>query len=237
MFKYRHGLSTRTDRKADFRSLDWMHKHEPRIFSIDTRHGFLGWFDSNVRGSEMPATERSETIESSCPSLANTFMTDCTDGSNGKPKVLRRMFSSEEDSQLVQLVTNHPKLPWGEIAAMLPGRSARQCRERWLEYLRPGIRVGPWTAEEDELLLRLIQVHGLHWTALAEAFAQRSANDIKNRWYQHVRPCVYRTPWGTLDFIRGFDGKPIQAQRKRIRKHKFPGKVAFEAAGVVWPGD
>jgi hypothetical protein len=76
-----------------------------------------------------------------------------------------------------------------EISFGLPGRSARQCRERWSDYLNPEIRIEPWTQDEDTFLLQQVGVFGHRWTAIAVGFARRSANDVKNRWYSHLRFC------------------------------------------------
>ena len=40
-----------------------------------------------------------------------------------------------------------------EIAKYLPGRTGKQCRERWTHQLDPAIRKDAWTAEEDATLI------------------------------------------------------------------------------------
>jgi hypothetical protein len=144
-------------------------------------------------------------------------------------KVVRHTFTAEEDARLVELLTGSPSLSWSEIASCLPRRTARQCRERWAEYLRPGIRVEPWTEEEDTLLLRQVEILGSRWTAIAAAFARRSANDVKNRWYSHLRCCVFVRPDGRLEFMRACDGSRLPGKPKRRRKQTAPGQCAFAA--------
>jgi hypothetical protein len=77
---------------------------------------------------------------------------------------------------------------WESVAEQIPGRTARQCRERWLNYLSPRVRVGQWTAEEDNLLRAMVEKLGHAWTAISRAFAGRGESDVKNRWYTHLRP-------------------------------------------------
>jgi hypothetical protein len=144
-------------------------------------------------------------------------------------KVVRHSFNPNEDARLVELVTQSPGLSWSDIARCIPGRSARQCRERWGEYLRPGIRVEPWTDAEDDLLLRQVEILGHRWTAIATAFARRSANDVKNRWYSHLQCAAFVRPDGRLDLLRSTDGSIVTGKPRRNRRQTMPGRTAFEA--------
>jgi hypothetical protein len=147
-----------------------------------------------------------------------------------KPKtIVRHLFTPEEDAYLVDLVMHNPTLPWSDIASFLPGRSGRQCRERWSDYLRPNIRVEPWTDEEDDLLIRQVENFGHQWTIIAQAFARRSGNDVKNRWYSHLKYSVFVRPDGKLELARASDGSRISGRPTRKRKQKMPGKNAFAA--------
>jgi hypothetical protein len=85
-----------------------------------------------------------------------------------------------------------PFLNWDVVAQQFNGRTARQCRERWLHYLCPTVRTGEWTVEEDERLVALVNAHGRSWSVLSGLFEGRSENDIKNRWYSHVQHEVVR---------------------------------------------
>ena len=49
----------------------------------------------------------------------------------------------------------HQNLQWRSIAENMPGRSGKQCRERWCYHLRPNIKKGSWTEAEDRLIDRL----------------------------------------------------------------------------------
>ena len=66
---------------------------------------------------------------------------------------------------------------WKEIALRIPGRSAAKCRERYKNYIHPGVkrwrrgaavRRRPWTAEEDNLILSLQKQWGNKWAAIAK---------------------------------------------------------------------
>jgi hypothetical protein len=105
--------------------------------------------------------------------------------SDSKPK--RRLFTPEEDTLLCLAVQDHRLTTWIEIATRIRGRTARQCRDRWANYLCPQNKNAAWTTAEDELLLSRFLEIGPHWSAIAKFFDGRSENNVKNRWYTHVR--------------------------------------------------
>ena len=95
----------------------------------------------------------------------------------------RTKFSPEEDARLKALVEQHGTADWAKIALALGGRTARQCRERYKNFLHPTLVNGPWTPEEDELLIRLYHQYGPNWVAMHRGhFPTRSNNNIKNHW-------------------------------------------------------
>jgi hypothetical protein len=64
----------------------------------------------------------------------------------------------------------------------LGNRTARQCRERYKNYLAPSIRIAPWTPEEDALLLQKYRELGPKWSQMTSFFGQRSAVSLKNHY-------------------------------------------------------
>ena len=96
--------------------------------------------------------------------------------------IIKNKFTPEEDRKLKEIVTNSKIKNWNEISALLGTRNARQCRERWNNYLNPELRFDAWTPEEDSLLLDKFAQFGTHWNKIAKCFNQRSDNAIRNRW-------------------------------------------------------
>ncbi|KAK8880689.1 hypothetical protein M9Y10_003374 [Tritrichomonas musculus] len=98
----------------------------------------------------------------------------------------RRKFSLEEDIQLSKIISIHGPRKWDKIALFLPGRTGRQCRDRFQNYLKPSLSNGPWTREEDKLLEQKVSEIGNHWNKIAMYFKGRSSNNVKNRYYTYV---------------------------------------------------
>ena len=99
---------------------------------------------------------------------------------------VRHKFTPDEDQRLSQLVAKFGARKWEIIAKLMPNRSARQCRDRYSNYLKPGFFSGEWSKEEDALLMEKFKELGPRWSQLKEFFRNRSPNQIKNRWNYFV---------------------------------------------------
>jgi hypothetical protein len=90
-------------------------------------------------------------------------------------------FSPAEDEQLRLAIETYGISDWNAVANAVEGKNARQCKERWLNYLAPELNMSAWTREDDVLLLRAYQELGNKWVQIAKRFQNRTDSMVKNR--------------------------------------------------------
>ena len=90
-------------------------------------------------------------------------------------------WSKSEDMQLTTAVQQFGAKRWNFIAQYVPGRTGKQCRERWLSHISPDVKNGNWTCDEINLLVRLQKEFGNKWSNISRFFANRPPNVIKNK--------------------------------------------------------
>ncbi|KAK8836263.1 hypothetical protein M9Y10_039895 [Tritrichomonas musculus] len=91
-------------------------------------------------------------------------------------------FTKNEDMKLKYLIDKYSTKDWEKIAEHLPPRTARQCRDRWTNYIDPNLSQEPWSHDEDNVLLEMHEKYGNHWKKIGKYLPKRSKNNIKNRW-------------------------------------------------------
>ena len=104
-----------------------------------------------------------------------------------KPSRTRKTFSKTEDFLLIKAIQIYGDFSWKDISRLIPGRTPRQCRERWTNYLNPDVLKKEWEKEEDDLLISLINKNGKKWSNFLEFFPGQSYSNIKNRWYSFLQ--------------------------------------------------
>ncbi|KAK4748522.1 hypothetical protein SAY87_015108 [Trapa incisa] len=109
-------------------------------------------------------------------------------GSNSAKKVMNRgAWTAEEDRKLSQYIETHGAKRWKTIATKSGlNRCGKSCRLRWLNYLRPNIKRGNISDEEEDLILRLHRLLGNRWSLIAGRLPGRTDNEIKNYWNSHL---------------------------------------------------
>jgi len=97
-------------------------------------------------------------------------------------------WTKEEDDRLTQYIQAHGEGCWRSLpkaAGLL--RCGKSCRLRWINYLRPDLKRGGFSEDEDDLILKLHALLGNKWSLIAGRLPGRTDNEIKNYWNSHLK--------------------------------------------------
>ncbi|XP_064944769.1 myb-related protein Zm1-like [Musa acuminata AAA Group] len=103
-------------------------------------------------------------------------------------------WSLEEDMRLIAHIQKHGHGNWRalpKLAGLL--RCGKSCRLRWTNYLRPDIKRGNFTKEEEDTIVKLHKLLGNKWSKIASCLPGRTDNEIKNVWNTHLKKRLVST--------------------------------------------
>jgi hypothetical protein len=129
-------------------------------------------------------------------------------------------WTEDEDMKLKNAVQKHGGKDWVAIATLVPGRTTKQCWNRWHDVLDPSIDrvtgcMGKWEEEEDIKLKNAVHKLGSkNWVAIAALVPGRTKIQCKNRWYGTLNPSIDRVTERTGKWKEVEDIKLKDAVRK-----------------------
>ncbi|KAH9615989.1 hypothetical protein KSS87_006966 [Heliosperma pusillum] len=97
-------------------------------------------------------------------------------------------WTPEEDQKLLAFIEEHGHGNWRALPSKAGlQRCGKSCRLRWTNYLRPDIKRGRFSLQEEQTIIQLHALLGNRWSAIATHLPKRTDNEIKNYWNTHLK--------------------------------------------------
>ncbi|XP_024988774.1 transcription factor MYB15-like [Cynara cardunculus var. scolymus] len=116
---------------------------------------------------------------------------------NGEIKVglKKGAWDLEEDQKLISYINRYGIWNWSHMPKFAGlSRSGKSCRLRWMNYLKPDLKKGSFSKEEERSILLFHSILGNRWSAIASRLPGRSDNEIKNYWHTHLKKLLPNNP-------------------------------------------
>ena len=128
------------------------------------------------------------------------------------------VWSSDEEQKLIELLNTNKNRNWKNISDQLPGHTPNQCYNHWQKIIRKSIIKGPWSKQEDKLLMDWVKKNGeKHWTKCSEVIIGRSGKQCREHWNNSLNPNVKKGQWTSEeDFLIMYFYKKYEGSWKEI---------------------
>ncbi|XP_019193324.1 PREDICTED: transcription factor MYB34-like [Ipomoea nil] len=139
-------------------------------------------------------------------------------------------WTPEEDQKLIHYIQAHGPGNWGALPKNAGlQRCGKSCRLRWSNYLRPDIKRGRFSFDEEETIIQLHSVLGNKWSAIAARLPGRTDNEIKNYWNTHIRKRLLRMGIDPVTHTPRLDLLDLSSILGSTHQLNFPSLLGLQA--------
>ncbi|KAF1537083.1 snRNA-activating protein complex subunit 4, partial [Eudyptula albosignata] len=161
---------------------EWTEEEIERLKKIAAKHGYLDW----------------QTIAEELGTNRTPFQ--CLQKYQIYNKDLKRKeWTKGEDQMLLELVQEMrvgSHIPYKKIAYYMEGRDSAQLIYRWTKSVDPSLKKGPWTPEEDAMLLAAVKKYGERdWYKIRTEVPGRSDAQCRDRYLKALHCDVKKGKW------------------------------------------
>ncbi|XP_042950991.1 transcription factor MYB26-like [Carya illinoinensis] len=122
-----------------------------------------------------------------------------------KQKVKKGLWSPEEDDKLIQYISANGHGNWSSVPRLAGlQRCGKSCRLRWINYLRPDLKRGSFSSQEEALVIELHRILGNRWSRIAKHLPGRTDNEVKNLWNTSIKKKLLSGTDGAVPALRSF---------------------------------
>ncbi|XP_021839139.1 transcription factor MYB61-like [Spinacia oleracea] len=145
-----------------------------------------------------------------------------------KQRVKRGLWSPEEDDKLSTHITNHGHVSWSSVPKLAGlQRCGKSCRLRWINYLRPDLKRGSFTEEEERTIVEVHRILGNRWAQIAKHLPGRTDNEVKNFWNSCIKKKLLAQGFdpNTHNLLLSHKNKSkskTKTKTKTANHHRFP---------------
>ncbi|KAG0280941.1 Myb-like DNA-binding domain protein [Linnemannia exigua] len=153
-------------------------KHQSKMIAIASKDNWTAEEDNILREAVRVLGEKNWQQVAYCLDNRNSVQCMTRWSKSVNPAIRRGRWLAEEDGALRAAYEVYGGGRWAKIQQHVLGRTDIQCRERYMNVLKPSLATGPWTKEEADRLDQLVEEH--------DREAIQKTMELKKKWENRI---------------------------------------------------